>query len=364
MSEENGILIVGGSGTVGRKIAGFLAPDYPGQVVIASRNYEKAQSVATGIGYGTSARTIDVRDRQSIEAAMDGIGIVMSCVAQPDLPNLLLAAISHGCGYTDIAPGSNKRPPYPDTLKTEARHTGARIILGAGMVPGISNVFARMGAACVGPVISIESTCLLSAGDEYGQDSKGFITEEVVTSFETMIAGSKALVKPFTGSKKVDFLPPIGRVTAYPFPFSDQIFYPDTLGAQTAISRISLLPQWIPAAMAALLPVVGKQLAKPRKKGGLGGLMDTLKRRYRGLNWWGVHLQMQGAKGSFTAVVQGHGQAEATALSASAFLRALIEGEIALSGIWTADQVVPADPFLKRLEAHGLVPTIKMNRAQ
>ena len=50
----------------------------------------------------------------------------------------------------------------------EAVQTGARVILGAGLVPGLSNVLARIGADRVGQVESVETTCLLSIGDEYG----------------------------------------------------------------------------------------------------------------------------------------------------------------------------------------------------
>lgn len=48
----------------------------------------------------------------------------------------------------------------------------------------------------------------------------------------------------------------------------------------------------------------------------------------------GVHVDVVGAGGIQTARIQGHGQARATALSASAFLRALIENEVDRAGIW------------------------------
>lgn len=362
MIANNDILIAGGYGTIGVKIAANLAQDYPNQVVIAGRNVERATRVASELGHGVRARYIDVRDRDSVDKAMDGVDTVMSCVAQPETPHLLLASISHGCGYTDIAPMAFKRPTYPDALKAEAVDTGARIILGAGMVPGISNIFARMGADRVGPVGSIASTCLLSLGDEYGSDSKGFIADEIVRGFEATIDGEKVLVKSFTGPKRVEFAPPLGALNAYLFPFSDQIYYPATLGARTAVSRLALLPQWVPGLLSALLPLAGSALAKRRSgtNGRLGGLMDWLKRRYRGLNWWGVHVEVLGAGGIQSVSVQGHAQARATAFSASAFLRALIEDEVDRAGIWTADQVVPAGPFLARLAAHGLVPTVNV----
>jgi len=363
MNEGRDLLLAGGSGTVGRKIAAFLARAYPDRVVIAARNLEKASQVASEIGYGVRARPIDVRDPRSVEEAMVGTGTVMSCVAQPETPHLLLASIARGCGYTDIAPMALKRPPYPDTLNAEAVKTRARIILGAGMVPGISNVLARLGVDAVGPVRTVETTCLLSVGDEYGTDSRVYLAEELITPFHTTIDGEKVPAAPFTRPKRVEFAPPVGAIKAYLFPFSDQIYYPDTLGARTAVSRLALLPRWVPEILAFLLPVVGRALARRQagSPGRLGGLMDGLKRAYRGLDWWGVKVEITGSQGAYAASVQGHGQAEATALSAAAFVQALVEHEVDCPGIWTADQVVPADPFLDRLAAHGIVPVVEVN---
>ena len=74
------ILITGGYGTVGRRVAADLAPDYPGRLVVAGRSAAKAGQLAAGIGYGARARRIDVGDRASVEAALEGVGVVMNCI--------------------------------------------------------------------------------------------------------------------------------------------------------------------------------------------------------------------------------------------------------------------------------------------
>jgi hypothetical protein len=89
-------------------------------------------------------------------------------------------------------------------------------------------------------------------------------------------------------------------------------------------------------------------------------MLGWLKQKYRDLDWWGVHVEVRGARGIYRASVQGHDQAQGVAQSALAFLKALTEGEVGQAGIWGAEQIVPIDPFLKRLAAHGLIPTIKM----
>src|SRR5512133_2431074 len=180
MKAGKDILIVGGSGMVGRKIAAELAPNYPNRIVIAGRDAKKAAQVASEIGYGVRVHLMDVENRSSVDAVMPEAGNVISCVVQRKTPHLFLSAIAHGCGYTDIAPMWAHTFSLSEALKSEAVHTGARVILGAGMVPGIASIFARMGADCVGPVDSVTSTCLLSAGDKYGVNSRENLQEEFV----------------------------------------------------------------------------------------------------------------------------------------------------------------------------------------
>src|SRR5919112_3177418 len=175
MPEETDLLITGGYGTVGRRVAADLAPDYPGRLVVAGRNAAKAGQLAAEIGYGVRGRRIDVGDPASVEAALGGVGVVMSCIDQPE-PHLLRAAIARGLSYTDIAPHLMTRRPT-EGMKAEAASTGARVILGAGLAPGISSLLARMGADRVGALESVESNVLLSAGDAYGPASRDYLME-------------------------------------------------------------------------------------------------------------------------------------------------------------------------------------------
>jgi hypothetical protein len=84
-----------------------------------------------------------------------------------------------------------------------------------------------------------------------------------------------------------------------------------------------------------------------------------LKRKYSGLDWVGLVVKVSGPRGSVQVSLVGRGQARGTAIGAALLARALIEGEVDRAGIWFAEQVVPIDPFFKRLAAHGLVPIVK-----
>src|SRR5215218_11205282 len=107
MSKGTDILITGGYGTVGRRAAAELAAE---------------------LGHGVRGRRVDVGDPGSVGATLGGVGVVVSCIDQPE-PHLLRAAIGRGLAYTDIAPHLMTRRPT-GAMKAEATRTGARIVLG------------------------------------------------------------------------------------------------------------------------------------------------------------------------------------------------------------------------------------------
>jgi saccharopine dehydrogenase (NAD+, L-lysine forming) len=358
MIAKNDILIVGGYGTVGRRIAADLAPDAPGRIVVAGRSGERATAFAATLGYGARGRPIDVDDSVSIEAALDGVSLVVSCIDQRE-PHLLRAAIAHGLAYTDITPHLTQRQPT-EAMKIDAAHTGARILLGAGLAPGISSIFARLGADRVSDVVRIESNVLLSVGDVFGSASRSYILDEIILPYTILVRGQRRAARAFGGASHVTFPPPLGRRTAYLFPFSDQVGFPETLGAKTALARLALDPPWLGRTLRALVQLGAPALMR-RHAGGrarFNRLIGWLQQRYAGHDWYGLVVEVHGTRGTVRVSLIGHGQADVTAIGAAALVHALDTGAVERPGIWFAEQIVPLGPFLDRLAARGLVPLI------
>jgi len=295
-----------------------------------------------------------------VETALEGVGVVMSCIDQAE-PHLLRAAIRRGLAYTDIAPHLMTRRPT-EAMKAEVAQTGARIVLGTGLAPGISSLLARLGAELVGAVESVESNVLLSVGDTYGPASRAYIMEEIALPYAVRIEGRDVPMRPFAESARVTFPPPLGEKTAYLFPFSDQVFFPETLGTRTALSRLVLEPPWLGKLLSALVRL--RVTTVLRRRAGsqerVQRLMARLQRRYRGRDWYGVVVDVRGARGRVRASLVGRAQATGTAIGASAVVRVLAEGEVKQPGIWLAEQVVLPGPFFEHLAARGLVPTVEV----
>ena len=66
--------------------------------------------------------------------------------------------------YHAASDGAWARFAYDDIVAA-ARASGARLVLGTGIVPGISNVMVRAMADTLGGADEIETALLLNAGD-------------------------------------------------------------------------------------------------------------------------------------------------------------------------------------------------------
>jgi saccharopine dehydrogenase-like NADP-dependent oxidoreductase len=211
-------------------------------------------------------------------------------------------------------------------------------------------------------VESVEVGVLLSVGDIYGPASRAYLMEEICVPYAVYIEGREVPTRPFAESARVNFAPPLRERTAYLFPFSDQVFFPETLGARTALSRLALEPPWLGAllAMLARLRVTAMLGRRAGVEERVRRLNAWLRRRYEGRDWYGVAVEVAGARGRVRASLVGRGQALGTATGAAAVVRALAEEEVRQTGIWLAEEVVAPESFFGHLAARGLVPAIEV----
>lgn len=346
----NKILIVGGYGEVGRRLVDLLEEAQPGRVVVAGRHPERAR--------GAPARQIDLDTPVSIERALDDVAVVVACVRQRQ-PHLLRAALRRGVAYTSIAP---PWLPWPETepLRAEAGRTGSRVILAAGLEPGISSVLVRAAADRLGAVDSVETALMLSLGDSYGPDSMDFIFEEVTEPYSITIDGREQAMNAFERSELVEFPAPVGPRRAYTMPFRDQLYYPATVGAKTAIARIALDPPWLARVLAVLLHAgLRRALRRGGARGAARGYIDALRQRYRDRDRYALVVETRGGGRTIRSTLVGRQQATATAVGVYAITEALWSREVEAPGVWLAEQVITPGPFLARLAAHGIVPKVE-----
>ena len=351
-----GILIVGGYGVVGRRIAAELAPDYPGRVVVAGRHLSRADEAAAAIGHGTRGLSIDTAIPSAIAEALEGVAVVISCVDVPGRA-LLWAAIERGLQYTDVTPRLTElgRGAAYEKVDAAARASGARVVLGTGIVPGIANVMVRALADALGGADEIETALLLPASDSGGPALFDYFLQELAMSFEIRVDGKDCSARPFSAPRLVEFPPPAGARLAYLFPFSDQVLYPLTLGARTALTRLAVDPAWLARLLAVIVGSgISRLMAIEWVRRAFANARHRLTRPPGEESRFELRVDVRRGECSRHATLVGRAQADATALGAAGTVRLLIEGDVADPGAWMPEQVVDPGPFLSRLASRGL----------
>ena len=350
------VLIAGGYGVVGRRIAAELAPDH--EVIVAGRHLQQAEATAAAIGHRARGRALDVPDDESIAAALDGVAAVVSCVDQPQR-RLLHAAIRRGLRYTDITPHLVElgRGAAFEALAAAAHASGACIVLGTGIVPGISNVIVRALADLLGGVDGVETSLLLSASDATGPAAFDYFLQELTMPFEVHVDSADRAARPFSEPRVVGFPEPFGPQPSYLFPFSDQVLYPRTLGVQTAVARLALDPPRLARLLAASVRLGAVRLvACDSVRWALIGKRRT--RAHSDGARFALRVDVVHGGRSAHGTLVGGAQADAAAAGASGTVRSLMEGEVARPGVWMPEQVISPSGFFSHLARHGLTVEI------
>ena len=350
---EQGVLIAGGYGVVGQRIAAALAPDYP--VTVAARHLEHAKASAAAIGHGVRSRLIDVTVEASIAAALEGVATVVSCIDQPRR-SLLHAAIERGLRYTDITPhlvelGSGAA--YEE-IGAAARASGAGVVLGTGIVPGISNVIVRAVADMLGGADVIETSLLLSASDASGPASFDYFVKELTMPFAVHVDGVHRSAHAFSDPRVIEFPSPFGPRSAYLFPFSDQVLYPRTMGAQTALTRLAIEPARMGRLLAASVRLGAVRLVAQERVRNVLAKRRSDRAPNEATARFALRVDVIHDGRSAHATLMGGPQAKAAAAGASATVRSLMEGEVSEPGVWMPEQVIRPPGFFSRLAEQGL----------
>jgi saccharopine dehydrogenase-like NADP-dependent oxidoreductase len=257
--------------------------------------------------------------------------------------------------YTDIAPHLTElgRGAAYDKICAAARESGAGVVLGTGIVPGISNVMVRALADELGGADEIDTALLLAASDETGPASLDYFLQELSMSFDIRIDGADRPARAFSAPRTVEFPAPAGARLAYLFPFSDQVLYPRTLGARTALTRLALEPAWLASVLALIVRSGVSRLMA------IGPVRHAIAQRRRNRPSskdarFALRVDVRRGGRSRHATLIGHSQADAAAAGAAGMARLLIEGDVAEPGAWMPEQVVDPGQFLTRLAAKGL----------
>lgn len=217
--EKDKILIVGGYGHVGFMIASKLAPQFPGQVLIAGRDPEKAIMASFRLGHGTEGRKIDIDSPDAMDALED-VSLVLVCLDQTDI-QFVAGCLSRGINYVDIT-AQDAFLKDVETLDGVARQSRTTAVLSVGAAPGLSNLLAARVAQEMSPLDSIDILLQFGTGDRHGKAAVQWMFDNLDTVYQVNEHGVRKSVRSFGESQLLCLPGDTHRRRAYRFNFADQ----------------------------------------------------------------------------------------------------------------------------------------------
>jgi len=159
----NRILIIGGYGHVGQKIARRLIAAGR-SVTIAGRDAGKAAAAAGRLGCQGVA--LDLARPDSWPAPLAGAGAVICCL-DTDSADFAAAVLSRGLAYLDIS-ATDAVLRRIEALDNLAQERNALAVLSVGLAPGLSNLLVREARARCPGATHFRIGVLLGLGDSHG----------------------------------------------------------------------------------------------------------------------------------------------------------------------------------------------------
>jgi hypothetical protein len=235
--------------------------------------------------------------------------------------------LERGIGYVDVSASHDLLAEIQD-LDDLARQRSATAALSVGLVPGVTNLLARICAER-SPGAELRIGVLLGSGEQHGPAAIAWTLD-----------GLGAL----DGSWTMRFPSPYGRRTVHRFPFSDQYTLTRTLGVPAVRTGLCLDSRLTTGLLAVAGQPVVARLLRRRKVRDL--LLRMLEKVHLGSDGFAVTV----SSGTAGACFSGRLQSRATGRAAALLVRDL---PALPPGVRHIEQLVDPVAFLTELAAGG-----------
>ena len=368
------ILILGGSGRAGVLLAEGLLRETSAGLIIAGRNLDKAEAVATRLreafpGKSVAARAVDASDPRSLQEAFQNIRLVL--VASTTTAHTLAvarAALEGGADYLDIQYG-RKKLEILRSLEGEMLRRRRCFITEAGFHPGLSAALVRYAASSLDRIDKARLAGVVGFRAE-GPMPGSMI--ELVDSFRDYDPRvyrdgrwQKDNASGWLKSTTVEFGHPFGTRRCSPMLFEElrdlPTLIPSLKELRFDIAGFSPVIDW------AVFPVILASLAifQERALGPMARLLyASLKAFPPKIHCTALKIEARGELGgvpiTFEFSVSHSDEYLLTAVPVVAGLRQYLSGAIDKPGLWMLGQIVDPYPFVSDLGRLGLDLSLKL----
>ena len=233
---EKTLLLLGGYGSAGLAIAQLLLEKTKVRLIVAGRNEDRALQAASSLNAEhTGNRVGGIRvdaagDPSALESAFRRCDLVVACAPLTGIGSRVFeAALAASVDYVGVNVDVTDSG-VTESLAGRVEQAGLRFITDAGLVPGVPAGLARWAASRFERVDEVIVAMLARVRDiSYGSWIDALTVIRTPATVYSQGSWNRA---PLTATKKIDFGPPFGRCTCYPFPLPEMRPLPERLGVE------------------------------------------------------------------------------------------------------------------------------------
>lgn len=140
------VLLLGGTGIVGRRVAAELTRNEEvTDLIIGGRNYEKLHRSTTLLGDKARTALLDLEDDVVLGAACVQADVVVNCCGPAHLTELPAAGAAIEAGVAYVSLGNDYAAAGAVANLAERAHaTGSTVVVGCGLSPGITTLLTAL----------------------------------------------------------------------------------------------------------------------------------------------------------------------------------------------------------------------------
>jgi len=230
------ILIVGGYGAVGGVISTTLGNLFPGEVIVAGRDFQKAKALSSKLGQKVIPLELDITSVPKDDERLENVSIIIMCIDQKNT-HFVAQCVQRGIHYIDIT-ANYEFLSKVESLNEEAKNHNSTVVLSVGLAPGITNLLAKHCRSVIQDMRYADIYIMLGLGEKHGVAALRWALEDLNDQFFIKEEGEKRQVRSFEDGKQTIFPGRLGTRIAYRSNFSDQHVIPKTLNIDSASTRI------------------------------------------------------------------------------------------------------------------------------
>lgn len=238
------VLILGGSGRIGSKVAEDLIAHTSAEIAIAGRNPITGNETCQRLGERAKFKAIDLTAPSDLRSTISQSDLVVHCAGPFHYrdASVLQICIDEGVNYLDVSDHpSFTRKALAYRANAEAADVTA--VINTGIFPGISNSMVRRDVEQLDYAEKIHLSYVVAGSGGAGVTVMRTTFLGLQKPFEAWMDGAWKTVKPYSDREVIDF-PKYGKVGVYWFDMPEAFTLPDTFPVKTVVTKFATVPQF------------------------------------------------------------------------------------------------------------------------